>query len=234
MQTLFIPVEYNKPLGSKFLVSLLAKLGDNKRVGLFTTVQFLKQFEQLESFLKENGKDINVGESDYRALKRGQVLGCDPKAALVNEANVDCYVYLGSGVFHPLGVALKTEKPVFIANPLSGEVEQMSPELIRSYKIRIKDMLREFWKKQKIGILVCTKPGQSDPIAAEEARKMLESKGKQVYMFLFETIVPEELLNFNDVEAWVNTACHRITTDDAERVGRPIVEIEDIGIKRRH
>ena len=234
MQTLFVPVEYNKKLGSKLLRALLVSLGKNKRIGVFTTVQFLKQMVQLETFLKENGKEIAVGQSGYRALKRGQVLGCDPAAALAVEKDADCFVYLGSGIFHPLGVALKTEKQIFIANPLSGEVELMSSELIRGYKIRLKDMIREFWKKKKIGILVCTKPGQSDPIAAEEARKMLEAKGRQVYMFMFETVIPEELLNFNDVEAWVNTACHRITTDDSERVGRPIVEIEDIGIKRRH
>jgi len=234
MKMLFIPVTYAKPLADRLFSSILAKLKDKKRIGIFTTVQFLEQLKQLEKFLKKEGKTVLIGKSTFRASEVGQVLGCDPMAGTSIEAKVDAFVYLGSGKFHPLAVALKTSKQIVIANPITGEISELSKEEIERLKNAKKRMLSEFSKAKKIGILVCTKPGQCDLKAAEEAEKLLEAKGKNVYMFMFETLNPEELLNFIDVEAWVNTACPRIAIDDFERIGRPIVDIEDLGIKRRH
>lgn len=233
MKTLFIPVKYKKELGKDFLERLLQGLEGKNRIGLFTTVQFLEQLNQLEAFLKKSGKKVVIGKSSFRALEQGQVLGCDPIAGTSIEADVDVFVYLGSGHFHPIAVALKTSKQILIANPLTDEISELDRQEVERMKNMKKRMLSEFSKAKKIGILVCTKPGQYDIKAAEEAEKMLEAKGKHVYMFMFETLVPEDLLNFNDIEAWVNTACPRIAVDDAERIGRPIVDLEDLKIKRK-
>ena len=234
MKMLFVPVNYKKSLESDFLERLLARLDGKKRIGIFTTVQFLDQLKQLGAFLKKNGKKVVIGKSNFRALERGQVLGCDPMAGAGIDANVDVFVYLGSGHFHPIAVALKTTKQILVANPLTDGISELDRAEVERMKNMKKQMLSEFSKAKKIGILVCTKPGQYDIKAAEKAEKMLEAKGKKVYMFMFETLNPEELLNFNDIEAWVNTACPRIAIDDAERIGRPIVDLEDLGIKRSH
>jgi len=228
MRVLFVPVKYDKSLENSFLEHILSNIRENKKIGIFTTVQFLDQFEQLDKFLKKNGKIVVVGNSNYRASVKGQVLGCDPMAGTSIEAKVDCFVYLGSGIFHPLSVALKTNKEIIIANPLTNEVSMLDKSKVEQLKNAKKRMLSEFSKAKKVGILVCTKPGQYDLKAAEEAEKKLKSKGKKCYMFLFDILNPEELINFNDIEAWVNTACPRIAVDDAERFSRPVVNIDDI------
>lgn len=231
MKIIFAPVKYTKELEHSFMENLLNKLGNNKKIGLVTTVQFLDQLKQLTKFLKENGKKVVTGKPN-KALEKGQILGCDLSAAISIERNVDCFVYLGSGLFHPLGLGLKTSKQIIIANPLTNEISEISKEQVEFFKNTKKKMLNSFNFAKKIGILVCTKTGQYNLKAALKAKKFLEGKGKKVYIFMFDTLVPEDLINFSDIEAWLNTACPRIAIDDAERIGKPIVNLEDIqGLK---
>jgi 2-(3-amino-3-carboxypropyl)histidine synthase len=234
MRVLFVPVKYRKSLENTFLEDILSNIKEKKKIGIFTTIQFLNQIEQLDKFLKKNGKTVIIGKSNYRASEKGQVLGCDPMAGTSIEAKVDCFVYLGSGFFHPLSVALKTNKEIIIANPLTNEVSMLDKSKVEQLRNAKKRMLNEFSKAKKVGILVCTKFGQYDLKAAEETEKKLNAKGKKAYIFLFDTLNPEELINFNNIEAWVNTACPRISIDDAERIGKPIIDIEDLGIERSH
>jgi 2-(3-amino-3-carboxypropyl)histidine synthase len=89
-------------------------------------------------------------------------------------------------------------------------------------------MLNKFSKAKTIGILISSKPGQENLKSAEVVKEQLEKKGKKVYMFYFDTLIPEELLNFPQIEAWVNTACPRISIDDIERFDKPVVDAKDI------
>jgi 2-(3-amino-3-carboxypropyl)histidine synthase len=79
----------------------------------------------------------------------------------------------------------------------------------------------------RVGILVSTKPGQNRLKRAIFLKKKLEAEGKKVFVFVANEIVPESLLDFPDIEAWINTACYRLI-DDSERFERPIVNLDDL------
>jgi len=185
----------------------LAKLP--KKVGLVTTIQFLNQLDKVKKYLEGKDHEVIVG---------GQVLGCDANSARKIKDKVDAFLYIGSGEFHPLRVLSETGKKVIIANPISGEVGELSDGEIEEIKKKAMGKYNKFLHADKIGILVSTKPGQ---YKLDEAIKLKESLDKESFIFIGDEIRVNELEDFNDINFWVNTACPRIEDKN-------IISLEDL------
>lgn len=206
---LFIPAKFNKRI-------ILPKLNFKEKViGLITTVQFLHQLKDISQQLKKQNKKAIIG---------GQILGCNTKAAIKIENKVDCFLYIGSGKFHPLSVALslKKDKPIYIFNPLTSEFSRLNEKDITFSKAKKKTAKIKFLSANKIGILVSTKPGQNKLKRALELKEKLEKKGKKCYIFLANDIDVNQLENFPQIEAWINTTCPGLSLEN------PFIWIDDI------
>ncbi len=185
-----------------------------KRVGLITTVQHI---------LRENGKECIIGKGDSRTAYPGQVLGCNFRAALV-----DCeeFLYIGGGMFHPLGVAIATGKRVIAADPFIVQAVEVSPEkFLRKrggYVARAMDA-------RVLGIIVSTKSGQNRMMLALKLKELAEKHGKEAFIILMDLVTPEQLLAFK-ADSYVNTACPRITIDDAERFHAPVLTPQEFEV----
>ena len=67
------------------------------------------------------------------------------------------------------------------------------------------------------------KPGQNEMQGGvEKIKEKLEKAGKEVFVFIGDTLNPAELENFPQIDAWVNTACPRMV-DDQELYKKPVV-----------
>jgi 2-(3-amino-3-carboxypropyl)histidine synthase len=188
-------------------------LSPYRSVGLVSTSQHLHTLEALKAFLEGRGKMVEVG---------GQILGCQQGNAL--RLHVDCYLFVGSGRFHPLGLALKTDKPVFVLNPLSNAMDSVGEEEKRRWAGKRKGALAKALSSRVFGIMVSTKDGQMDMRAALRLKKRLQSSGKEAYIVAAEELSPSNVLPFA-VDCWVNTACPRIAGDE---YGRPVVNASEL------
>ena len=148
-------------------------------------------------------------------MEKGQILGCRVEAATKLENKVDAFLYIGSGKFHPLAVALKLkkQKPIFIFNPLSEQFFKLENKEIEKYKARKKGQKIKFLSARKVGILVSIKPGQNKLKQAQILKKKLEKQNKKAYIFLFDNFQPEQLENWPEIDCWVNTACPGLNLD---------------------
>ena len=126
---------------------------------------------------------------------------------------VDAFLYIGSGEFHPLGVAMITNKDVFTFNPVTSVFSKLNKENIEKYNKNKKIKKIKFLSADNIGILVSTKPGQYSYRKAVEIKNKIEKKGKNCYIFVFDTLDAREMENFPFIDFWVNTACPRIADD---------------------
>jgi 2-(3-amino-3-carboxypropyl)histidine synthase len=52
---------------------------------------------------------------------------------------------------------------------------------------------------------------------------MLEEGGKKAYLLYLNEITPDNLLAFRKLDAFVNTACPRISIDDAGKFKKPLL-----------
>ncbi|MBD3388561.1 MAG: hypothetical protein GF416_05785 [Candidatus Altiarchaeales archaeon] len=184
-------------------------------IGLVTTAQHLHQLGEVKDYLESKGKRVEVG---------GQILGCRQDAAL--KLDVDCILYMGSGRFHPLGVALKTEKQVYMLNPLSGVLDAITDEEKGRWLGKRKAAVKRAMESKSFGVMVSTKGGQYSLDRALELSGKLRSKGKEAFIFAGDEITPNNMLPFN-VDCLVNTACPRIVGDDYHR---PVLNPDDLQV----
>ena len=219
MKTIFIPAQYEGKVD--FDKIKLNKLP--KKIGIVTTAQFLNKTKKIIQYLEKNKKKIFF-EKDKQKNK-GQLLGCDPGAAIKIQNKVDAFLYIGSGEFHPLGVAMKTNKDVYIFNPATNAFSRLNKENIEKYKKNKKIKYMKFLNADNIGIMVSLKPGQHSYKKAIEIKKKLEKKGKNCFIFVFDTLDASEIRNFPFIDFWIGTACPRIG-DDKDK--RNIIDMDEL------
>jgi len=207
----------------KFLKKHMEFLKSFRRIGLVTTIQHAGSIGEMEDFLEKSGKKVFAGKS--AKLKKGQMLGCDASAAKKIEPEVDCFLFIGSGLFHPLGLLEKTEKPVLFLNIETGEMKDLSPERGR-IRIRKGLMIEKARGFRSFGILVSTKGGQMNIRSAEAIKKRLEKAGKVAVILAANNITPSKLTGIK-VGCLINTACPRIA-GDYKKFGMIILNPEDV------
>lgn len=185
-----------------------------KKIGLISTIQFAEQLEKVKKALEDNNKIAVIGKPTGSAVLDGQILGCDVSSAINIIDSVDCFLYIGTGNFHPFGLLAKTEKPIYVLDPFTEKLKQLSKEeKLQLWKKQILNMAK-FKDCNIIGLIISTKLGQCELQASpEEIKEKLEKQGKKIYFFVCDNITNSELLNFPKIEGWVNTACPRLADD---------------------
>ena len=196
-------------------------------VGVLTTVQHVKMIPRLVKWLEANGHRALVGKGDNRIVFEGQVLGCNISAVDPLKGIADSFLYIGSGDFHPLSVAIETDRPVVVVDPLMQEVRELGELRERILRQRHGAIVRAS-QAQRFVVLVSTKVGQNRMELAWKLRSMLEENGRSADMVVLEEFHPDRLLPY-DADAYVSTACPRLAIDDYLRYPKPLltpVEVE--------
>jgi 2-(3-amino-3-carboxypropyl)histidine synthase len=193
------------------------------KIGLITTVQHIHKLGEVTKFLSENGIEAIAGKGDRRVSYPGQVLGCNFTAAHIDREE---YLYIGSGIFHPLGVTIATGKIVVAADPYMNTAMVVSPE---KFLRKRSGYIAKAMEGKVFGIIVSTKSGQNRIELANRLAGIAKNHGKYAYLIMMDLVTPDQLLAFK-VDAYVNTACSRITIDDAERFHVPILTPQEFEI----
>jgi len=227
------PVEYVECKEKVNVIPILEKnyekIKDFKTIGLISSLQFVDAIADAKKNLEEKGHSVFVGKSSNgeKKLYPGQVLGCDISAALAVEEKVDCFLFIGSGKFHPLGLSLKSRKPIFSLDFEKGKIENMDHSIFLKQKLAAIEIAKE---AKIFGILVSTKPGQQNIGLAEEIKKKIEKTGRTAFVLALDEIKPEKLIGIK-VDCWVNTACPRIAIENRTQFKEPVLnpsELEEI------
>ena len=193
-----------------------------KKIGLLTTVQFVKSLPKVKRFLETHGKEVFTGKNKHSGYE-AQVLGCDFSAALAIKDKVDCFLFLGSGKFHPAGFSIN--KPVFACDIESGRVYDIGKE-IKKEEIKRRLAIEKAKNAKHFAIYVSTKPGQHRLDVAMKIKRKLERLGKHAYIVVANTLTKEKIEGMG-IEVIVNTACPRIR-EDSKALGKIILNPEDI------
>jgi 2-(3-amino-3-carboxypropyl)histidine synthase len=216
-RVIFLPWEVN------FDVAVLEKalpLLHGKKTGLVTTVQHVHLIPAIESFMKERGINVRVAEARGRTPCRGQVLGCCFTTA--KETGSDEILFVGTGLFHPIGIALSTGARVIALDPLTGIAQEVSGETLLRKRFGVIEKARG---ATSIGIIVSTKSGQH---RMDLARRLAALSPHAVIVTMHE-VSPDELLNLG-FGCFVNTACPRLAYDDQIRFPVPVLSPQEFEI----
>lgn len=189
--------------------------------GLTSTIQHVHWLEEIQDFLEEKGIKSLIGEPGSRCKYPGQILGCGWGSGHSVEEEVDGFVYIGTGDFHPLGLSLATDNPVIAVNPISNSNENIDQEKETFLRKRAA-LLSKAKSAEFLGILTSTKKGQNRLKMGKNLAKKLEKAGYRTFVLVTDDLTPEILKDYR-LDAYVNTACPRIPLSDEKRYDEPIL-----------
>jgi 2-(3-amino-3-carboxypropyl)histidine synthase len=214
-------VEMRHPGGDA--AALAATLADAQLpspLGLVVSVQHLDLIEPLRAAAQGRGIELVTGEGDRRLAYPAQALGCNYTSAEQIASRVQGFLFLGTGAFHPRGLAFAVDRPVWSLDPLTG---QLAPPLDRALMIR--DRLLRIARcrdARRWGVLVSTLAGQNRHPTAVTLIRKARARGLEAEAVVTGRLDPGDLLG-QDFDAYVNTACPRIALDDAALYPRPVL-----------
>ncbi|MCK9590920.1 MAG: diphthamide biosynthesis enzyme Dph2 [Methanoregula sp.] len=189
-------------------------------VGLVTTVQHVHLIPEMERFLLTKGITAIVAGGSRRTPNRGQVLGCSFAAAKATGAEE--ILFVGTGLFHPIGIALATHTQVIALDPLTGTAQEVSGDALLRRRFAVMEKARS---ARSIGIIVSTKSGQQ----RMDLAKRLASLSPTTVIITMREVTPTELLNLG-FACYVNTACPRLAYDDQVRFPVPVLSPQEFEI----
>ena len=201
------PIEVN--LDDKKILAALKSIKE-KRVGLATSVQYLHILDKIKSMLESLGKEVHIG---------GYVLGCWAEGCAKLKNKVECFLFVGSGRFHPFGFDCK-----YFLDFEKGELSDITKE-IEMFERKKWARIAKAKDAKTFCILVTSKSGQNQLLGkAEELKARLESKDKKAFILMLDEINDNALLGV-PADAFVNTACPRLQDDEWKK---PIINANDI------
>ena len=183
-----------------------------KKISLVTDSQHLHQIDKVNEILTSGGIEVKIGKGKGQ-LNDGQVFGCEFYPATELKDKVDAYVFLGQSNFHAAGIALSTNMPTYVLDPYFNEVREVT-EFAQKLKKKATLAIYKAADAQSFGIIIGLKEGQLSKVFALKFKKELEKEGKTVQLFALTDITNERLKNLKGIDAFIQVACPRISTDN--------------------
>ena len=200
-------------------------LDNYKKIGLTTSVQHLQTLDQVRELLTLAGKTIVIGDTGKIAYS-GQVSGCNYSNAKSITDEVEAFLFVGGGMFHALGIALSTAKPTVIADPYDNRALLVNEQAAKILKQRFAN-IQQAMSAKTFGVVVGLKAGQKHLDTALKVKEIAEKKGKDAYVLAGREITPEVVLEFPTIDAYVNTACPRISLEAPSKFSKPVLTVSE-------
>jgi len=188
------------------------KIFQGKTISLITDSQHLNQIESIKKILEENDVNVKIGKGKGQ-LNDGQVFGCEFYPATETIDDVDANVFLGQSNFHAAGVAMATNKPTYILDPYFNEIREIT-DFARKLQKKATLEIYKAVDAETFGIIIGLKEGQISKLTGLKFKRELEGEGKSVHLIALTDITNERLRNLKDIDAFIQVACPRISTDN--------------------
>ena len=189
------------------------------RIGLVTTVQHVHILPLIQEILTAKGYETVIGSPTPRTPYAGQVLGCSFGGARTDANEM---IYIGTGVFHALGVHLATGARVIALDPYMKTCEEVT---VRTFLTKRFSLIERAKAADQYGIIVSSKSGQE----RLDLAKYLMTLHPHTTLLRMKEVAADQLLNIG-LPCYVNTACPRLAYDDQPRFRGPVLSPQEFEI----
>ena len=209
-----------KPL----LEKSLEQLKNFETLGLSYSIQHRHDIKNIKKFYENNGKKVVLSKKKGLVEYEGHIVGCQYSGLQAIEKNIDAFVIIGNN-FHSMGAALTVDKPVILLDVYNDEIKNMKGlknKILKQRAISI-EKLRE---AENVGIIIEIKPGQKFGSPKFLIDKLKE-QGKKPIVITMSELTPDKLMNFYNIDAFIELACPRIAIDDFAKYSKPILTFKE-------
>ncbi|XP_041097115.1 2-(3-amino-3-carboxypropyl)histidine synthase subunit 1 isoform X1 [Polyodon spathula] len=202
---------------SHFIETLKFNFDPGASIALVSTIQFVAA---LQSACAELRPHFDVLVPQCRPLSPGEILGCtSPKL----ERPVSAIVYLGDGRFHLESIMIANpDTPAYRYDPYSKVFsrEHYDHEAMRGTR---KQAIETARRAQSWGLILGTLGRQGSPKILEHLESRLQALGLPFVRVLLSEIFPSKLDLLQDIDAWVQIACPRLSIDWGTAFSKPLL-----------
>ncbi|KAI7880719.1 hypothetical protein K492DRAFT_146953 [Lichtheimia hyalospora FSU 10163] len=187
-----------------------------KRLVLVGTIQFVASIQAVRETLQQ---DYTVTIPQIKPLSPGEVLGCTaPKLG-----DADAIIYLGDGRFHLESIMVHNPQvPAFQYNPYDKRITRERYDHGEMQSLR-KHAVKMGSQAKKYGLILGTLGRQGKPEIMQYLENSIRGAGKECITVLLSEIFPGKLAQFEDVDAWIQIACPRLSTDWGYAFPKPLL-----------
>lgn len=210
----------------------LKEIKEFKTIGLSYSIQHRHDLENITEFYRKNGKKVILSKKIGNVAYEGHIVGCQYEGLKAIQKQVEAFVILGNQ-FHSMGAALALEKPVILVDVYNYNVRSMKgmrEKILKQRAISI-ERLKE---AENVAIIVEIKPGQKFGSPKFLLQKLKEA-GKNAVVITMNELTPDKLMNFYNIDAFIELACPRIAIDDFYKYEKPILTFKEalvaLGVK---
>src|SRR3989344_3713221 len=220
---LYIEARYEASI-EDLIKKSLKEIKDFQKIAIVCSVQHMHQIPIAEKILRENNKEVFIPPKKGFAFYNGQVLGCEYNGLKSIKDKFDAILVIGNN-FHALGAALAIPKKVILIDPFNREVYSMDKkrDLIIRQRIFAINKVKD---SRVIGVIIDNKPGQHFG-SAHYIKNKLEKLDKEVVLLSMNEITNDKLVNLYNIDAFIETACPRISTEDYARFSKPVINYRE-------
>ncbi|ODQ67218.1 Diphthamide biosynthesis protein 1 [Nadsonia fulvescens var. elongata DSM 6958] len=189
-------------------------------LALVGTIQFNPTIHSIkERLLSEYG--ITTIAPQAMPLSKGEVLGCT--SAKLDEATISAIIYIGDGRFHLESAMIHNPKiPAYRYDPYSRQFTRETYDQKEMTDVR-RDAIETAKSAKKVGIILGALGRQGNIGTLDMIEKGMNEKGITTVLVLLSEIFPGKIAQFDDIDAWVQVACPRLSIDWGYAFPRPLL-----------
>ena len=181
----------------------------NTRLALMGTIQFTPTILKAAQMLQKKLKYVTITTPQAKPLSKTEVLGCTSPVLF----DVDAFVFVADGRFHLESAMIHNPSVLsYQYNPYNKVMTQEFYETPKMMENR-QAAIAKAQDQKKWGIILGTLGRQGNVKILERLKKAMEDSGKTYFVLLLSEIFPSKLALFEEVGAWVQIACPRLSID---------------------
>ncbi|CAB4476975.1 unnamed protein product [Rhizophagus irregularis] len=199
-----------------FINTIKLNFENGKKLTIVGTIQFVAAIQAAKKPL-ENDYSLFVPQA--KPLSPGEILGCtSPKLG-----EQDAIIYLGDGRFHLESIMIANpDIPAFRYDPYSKKFTRERYDHAEMHSLR-KHAIDLAKKAKKFGLILGTLGRQGSPKVLEYLEEKMKSRGLDYICILLSEIFPDKLEQFQDIDAWIQIACPRLSIDWGYAYPKPLL-----------
>ena len=206
------------------LTKSLPVLKEYKKIGLSYSIQHRHDIQNIKKFYEANGKKVTLSHKAGTNAYEGHITGCEYLGLRQIQDEVECFVIIGNQ-FHSMGAVLGVKKPVVLVDVYNDNVRSMKSirdKIIKQRAFSI-ERLRE---AKNVGIIIEIKPGQKFG-SPKKLLEKLKATGKTAIIITMDELTPDKIMNFYNIDVFIELACPRIALDDFAKYPKPILTMRE-------
>ena len=207
-----------------FVESVKLNFPITTNIALVSTIQFVATLHAVSKELRNIGYNVTVPQS--KPLSPGEILGCTAPRLPKNTT----LIYLGDGRFHlEAAMIANPDAKAFKYDPYE---KQFTKEEYNHSEMRLnrKKAIDASLDAKKFGLILGTLGRQGSVKVLEYIESRIRYHNRDCVIILLSEVFPSKLSLFNDIDAFIQVACPRLSIDWGTAFDKPLLTPYELSV----